>query len=150
MSDSNRLPYVHFGAQIGSWEAGYSVSLHLTVLAKLLRQYCDYEYVPNLDDMYVAFRVDGDIEHWDKEGCERLRLARKQRYITIDIMMPRSRWEGRMEIRRFITENFKNALQLMVNRLKKEKMEVDDTRLFEDYAKVEREYLEYVDTAGTQ
>jgi hypothetical protein len=141
--DIKEVQFINFAAQIGSWEAENKVGLHLTVLNKLLNKYCNYLYSPDLKEIGPVFRIDGEIHHWDKEGLDRLRLAKKQRYITVDIMMPRSRWEGvsPLEIRRFLNENFKAALHLMVNRLKKEHIEVDEERLFEDYAKVEKEFL---------
>jgi hypothetical protein len=141
------IPNIDFSIQMGDIDSNDAVGPHLAILASLLKKHCVHDYVPELGELHPIFRVDGDIWHWDKEGPERLRLARKQRYITIDIMMPRSRWEGvsQPEIRRFLNGNLKNALHLMVNRLKKEHIEVDEERLFKDYAKVEKEFLAFAE-----
>jgi hypothetical protein len=137
------MRYVDFSVEMGGVDSGHVVGPHLSSLARLLNKYIIHEYVFELDELHPIFRVDGEVHRWDKEGLERLRLARKQRYITVDIMMPRSRWEEvtPTEIRRFINDNFKEALHRMVDRLKKEHMEVNEERLFKDYAKVEKEFL---------
>ncbi|MHB1457198.1 MAG: hypothetical protein ACYC0V_09820 [Armatimonadota bacterium] len=135
--------YITFGAQIGSMEASDAVSPHLIALTRLLRKYCSYKYAPELDEFAPIARVDGEIWHWESEGTQNLRLSKKHRYITVDIGMPRNRWQGvsPIEIRRYLLENFKQALHLFVGKLRKEKYEVDDVHLFEDFEKVEKEYL---------
>ena len=57
--------------------------------------------------------------------------------------MPRSRWEGIdvIDISKFLINNLKDALKLMVNRLKKEKYVVNDNKLWADFIKVEEEFL---------
>ncbi|MFD1030793.1 hypothetical protein ACFQ1X_05050 [Metaplanococcus flavidus] len=75
-----------------------------------------------MDEFDLALRVDGDLWYFNFEGCEKLRLSKKYRYITIDIGMPRSKWEGvtPIEIRKFLIDHAREALELMINRLKKE------------------------------
>ena len=135
--------YITFGADVGGVEADEAVSPHLMKLRKLLELYCNYRYAPELDEFAPIARIDGDIGYWEFEGTEKLRLSKKYRYITIDIGMPKHRWQGvpPIEIRKYLLENLKQALKLMVQKLKKEKYEVDDVRLFKDFEKVEKEYL---------
>ena len=135
--------YITFGAQIGGVEASEAVSTHLVVLSRLLKLYCNHKYAPELDEFAPIARVDGEIWHWESEGTQNLRLSKKHRYITVDIGMPKSRWQGvaPIEIRKYLLENFKQALHLFVGKLRKEKYEVDDVRLFADFEKVEKEYL---------
>lgn len=61
--------------------------------------------------------MDGEIWHWDFEGCQKLRLSDKYRYISIDIGMPRHRWQGvsPIVIRKYLLENLKQALKLFVH-----------------------------------
>lgn len=135
--------YITFGAQLGDVESSDAVSPHLIELTRLLRKYCNYKYAPELDEFAPIGRIDGDIWYWNFEGTQKLRLSRKHRYITVDIGMPKSRWQGvsPIEIRKYLLENLKQALKLFVQRLRKEKYEVDDVRLFRDFENVEKEYL---------
>lgn len=135
--------YITFGADIGDASAGKAVSPHLFELRKLIYRFCDKIYCEEIDEIAPILRVDGDLAYWEFEGCEKLRLSKKHRYITIDIGMPRSRWEGNnaKDIRNYLFDNLKEALELMVKRLKKEKFKVDDNELWTDFAKVEGEFL---------
>ncbi|MHB1000352.1 MAG: hypothetical protein ACYC27_14010 [Armatimonadota bacterium] len=135
--------YITFGADIGDLDAAETVQPHLITLRKLLRKYCNNKYAPELDEFAPIGRIDGEFGYWEFEGTQKLRLSKKHRYITIDIGMPKSRWQGvsPIEIRKYLLENLKQALVLIVQRLKKEKYDVDDVRLFQDFEKVEKEYL---------
>lgn len=115
--------YITFGAQIGDMEADDAVSPHLIALRRLLRKYCNHKYAPELDEFAPIGRIDGEGWYWNFEGCEKLRLSKKYRYITVDIGMPRHRWQGvsPIEIRRYLLENLKQALHLFVGKLRKEK-----------------------------
>ncbi len=139
----NQKAYITFGAQMGDVRADATVAPHLISLRKLLDKYCKGPYSPEVDELAPIARVDGDLWYWEFEGCQKLRWSRKSRYITVDIGVPRSRWENVSpnEIRLYLINNLKQALTLMVNKLKKEKVSVNDALLFEDVARVEEEYL---------
>lgn len=57
--------------------------------------------------------------------------------------MPQARWESKtdFEIREYLIVNLKSALEAMIKRLKKEKYEVQETRLWEDFSEVEKQSL---------
>ena len=141
---SKERSYISFGSQMGDIRAADVVQKHLIELRRFLQIYCQDRYADKLDRFALVLRVDGDTWFWNFEGCQNLRLMRGKRYITVDIGMPRNRWEGAsdLEIRRYLVKNLKNALHLIVSRLKKEYMEVDEEKLFFDFAKVEKEFLE--------
>ncbi|MBA9025750.1 hypothetical protein [Peribacillus huizhouensis] len=136
-------PYITFGADIGGPNAGKVISPHLQELRNLLYKYCDNIYCVEMDSIDPVLRVDGEISYWEFEGCEKLRLSKKNRYITIDVGMPRSRWEGvdPVDIRKYLINQLRIALELMLKRLKKEKYTVNDTELWADFSKVEEEFL---------
>ncbi|PUB09977.1 hypothetical protein [Paenisporosarcina sp. OV554] len=135
--------YITFGAQLGDPKADKAVGPHLMELCKLLYRFCDKIYCEEIDEIAPILRVDGELWYWEFEGCEKLRLSKKYRYITIDVGMPRSRWEGinGIDIRNYLIENLKLALELMVKRLKKEKYKVNENGIWTDFAKVEGEFL---------
>jgi hypothetical protein len=142
MSNYNKS-YITFPAQMGDEKSAAVVGPHLVELRKLLDKYCVGPYTSAVDEFAPIVRVDGDIAYWQFEGCQKLRWSKKGRYITIDIGVPRSRWEGvpPIELKKYLIQNLKDAIKLMVNRLKKEKADVDEKRLFSDLAKVEDEFL---------
>jgi hypothetical protein len=135
--------YITFGAQMGDTLSDAIIGSHLTELIHLLDKYCDYHYAEDIDEFAPVLRVDGDIWHWEFEGLQMLRLLRKKRAITVDIGMPRNRWQNVSPslIRQFLITNLKLALEAFVDRLKKEKIAVDDERLFDDFKKVEKAYI---------
>ena len=138
-----KTAYISIPAQIGGIIADFAVASHLMELRKLLEKYCNVSYAEGIDEFVPVFRVDGDVGYWEFEGLQKLRLMKKQRYITIDIGVPRGRWENVPPklIRQYLLDNLKLALEAFVIKLKKEGISVDDKRLFEDFAKVERSYL---------
>jgi hypothetical protein len=86
--------YITFGLEMGGVKAAEAVQPHLIELRRLLKKYCNKQYTNELDEIAPILRVDGDLWFFEFEGCEKLRLSKKYRYITIDIGMPRSKWEG--------------------------------------------------------
>ena len=122
--ENNDNYYITFGAQMGDSASSKAVSPHLVELQQLLYKHCDKIYCEEIDEIAPILRVDGDLWYWEFEGCEKLRLSKKYRYITIDVGMTRSRWEGinGLDIRNYLLENLKEALELMVIRLKKRKI----------------------------
>jgi hypothetical protein len=137
------IGYITFGSQMGDTNASNMVQPHLIQLRKLLKRYCNHTYCKEIDEFAPILRVDGEIWHWAFEGCEKLRLNKKDRYITIDIGMPISRWKGvgDIEIRSYLITNLKQALILIVNRLKKEKFLVIESKLWADFSLVEENFL---------
>ena len=135
--------YITFGAEVGGPKADKAVGPHLMELRKLLYRFCDKIYCEEIDEIAPILRVDGDLAYWEFEGCEKLRLSKKYRYITIDVGMPRSRWEGNnaKDIRNYLIDNLKKALELMVKRLVKEKYKVKEHELWNDFGKVKDEFL---------
>jgi hypothetical protein len=132
-----------FGAEMGDTFASKAVDPHLLALRRIMWRYFTVPYTDPPLTFDPVLRVDGDLWYWQFEGCQKLRLMRKQGYITVDIGMPRNRCENVQpyEIRQYLMSNLKKCFQMMVAKLKKEKIPVDDKRLFGDLAKVEREYF---------
>jgi hypothetical protein len=112
-------------------------------LSKLISRYCVGSYSPEVREFAPIFRIDGSINQWNREGCGYLRRNRKEKYITIDIFVPISRWKNRTEreIREYFASQVREALSLCVKRLQKDKTPVDGAAIMRDYERVVEEYL---------
>ena len=128
---------------MGDQRAAEVVQPHLIELRKLLKEFCNSAYASEINEFAPIARIDGDIWSWNFEGCQKLRLSKKDKYITVDIGMPKREWDGVADlgIRTYLLENLKRALIIMVNKLKKEKYLVSDQKLFDDFSKIEKMFL---------
>lgn len=112
-------------------------------LRKLLEKNCVGPYCKDIDEFAFVLRIDGDIWYWNFSGCEKLRLSKKHKYITVDVGVPKCRWQGRTanEIRTYLADCVRQGLDMMVARLKKDKYEIDAIRLMADYERLLEDYL---------
>jgi len=136
-------PTVTLGVQSGDIPSDDATKPHYMALRKLLKELCRGPYSPEVDEFSLVLRIDGDIWHWEQDGCDRLRRSRKRRYITIDIYVPRQRWEGvsGIEIRRFLAACTEEALRKMIDKLQRDKTPVEGAALLRDFALVKEHYL---------
>ncbi|MFB9328272.1 hypothetical protein ACFFSY_20270 [Paenibacillus aurantiacus] len=90
-------------------------------LRQLFKTYCNKEYSLEIKEFANVLRVDGDIRAWNFVGCQKLRINRKDKYITVDVGMPREKWEAQSEanIKRYLFGGIKDAIIIMINKLKK-------------------------------
>jgi hypothetical protein len=136
-------PTITFGSQMGDTKVAEIVQPLLIELRKLLKTHCNDTYSQDIHEFAPIARIDGEIWAWNFEGCQKLRVNRKEKYITVDVGVPRWAWENKTEneIKTYLFNGLKEAINLMLSKLKKEKIEVDELRLFHDIALVEKEYL---------
>lgn len=134
---------ITLGVQAGDVKSSEVTRPHFMLLRKLLKHHCAGPYSQDIDEFAIILRVDGDIWHWDFEGCKNLRLARKKRYITIDIGVPRSKWEdvAATSIRAYLAKSCREAIALMLKKLEKEKIKVDSETLLKNINTAISEYL---------
>ncbi|WP_286718840.1 hypothetical protein [Thalassolituus sp. UBA2009] len=101
-------------------------------LYKLFNKYCTSTYCEEVDQYSPVIRVDGKISTFGDEGITRLRFAKKRKTITADIQIPISVWEPKSpnEIRDYIADKVRDSIEVFVARLKKDKIDVDDKKLF--------------------
>ncbi len=135
--------YFTFSMKFGDVQSAHAVDPHAIELSKLLNTFCNKSYSPHLDRFAPEARVDGKRWKWGFEGCEHVLLDAEQRCITIRIGVPESRWldKSSEEIRGYLFNQFEQALRLMVEKIKTEKLIVDDSKLFEDFSIVKEKYL---------
>jgi hypothetical protein len=137
---------VTLGAQVNGPDAHEPTLRPHYELRRLLKVYCTGPYSPDVDEFAPILRIDGSIHQWKREGCAYLRRSFKERYITVDIFIPISRWKNRSEreIREFFADQVRKALTLCIKRLQKDRTPVDGERLMKDYEKAVKKYLKQV------
>jgi hypothetical protein len=129
--------------QFGGIDASAAVKPHTLKLRKLLSNYCLKDYCKEIDEITPIFRIDGKLDKFNFRGCEKLRLQKKQRYITVDVGFPQSEWENKSEeqIKKFIYNSYLEAITLILIRLKKEKIEIKSAELLADLETVKKDFL---------
>ena len=137
-------PTIPVGVQAGDVPSDRATNPHIRPLRKLLETHCRGPYSADVDEFSLVLRIDGDIWYWNQEGCDRMRRSKKERYITIDIYVPRSRWEGvtGLEIRKYLAACVEDAFQRMIGKLRKDKVVVNGDALLQDFAIVKEKYLD--------
>ena len=125
---------VTLGVQAGDVASSDATQAHSFLLRRLLSAYCVGPYSDEIEEFALVLRISGDICAFEGEGCQRLRISRKRGYVTIDIVMPRSRWErrGASDIKEFLAHFTQEAIDLMASKLIKSKIKVDSIRLNAD------------------
>lgn len=136
------------GAQMGDKRASNAVTPHFMALKQSFNQFCAGPYSSEVAEFALVLRVDGDIWHWNRSGCDRMRRSKKDRYITIDIYVPKERWDGvgDIEVRRYLVATAEEALQKMLDKLRRDKAPIEADALLTDLAKAKKHYLAQVET----
>jgi hypothetical protein len=129
----DKLGVISIGVQNGGPEDGGIGDIKID-LWKLFLRHCRSSRSPAVDHYALAVRTDGKFQKFGKEGIERVRRRRADRYIGAEIIIPESVWrpKSRNELRDYLATQVRAALQACVARLRKDKERVDEVRLFGD------------------
>lgn len=125
--------FITIGCQGGGPETSTvgrsKVDLYHALCRHVTSTHCDA-----IDNYGLVLRVDGSIQTFGPEGITRIRFAKKQRYITVDIQIPESVWRplGDDELRHYLGSQVEAALRTCVARLKKDGFDVDDGTLMQE------------------
>ena len=116
---------------------------HVLEMRRLLAEYCNKSYSPEINEFALVLRIGGEMQEFNFEGCDRIRRNRKARYITLDLGFPSMHWKGAEDssIRRYIAEAVETGLLCFVNRLERDKTQIDSSRLMSDFARVRELFL---------
>lgn len=124
---------ITIGQQSGGPEDG-GVKWAKSHLYKMLQAHCKSDYCPAVDELSLVLRVSGALDDFGPEAIERIRRRRPDRYITADIVIPQSIWQGKteFEIKEYLACRVRTALQLLAERLQKDKETVAFDVLFSE------------------
>lgn len=84
-----------------------------------------------IERLAYVWRADGAIQQFNFEGCERIDLNRRKKYISIDVGVPITRWKDRSdrEIAEYLAVSMRSGLEQILERLRAEKIECDDAAI---------------------
>lgn len=115
----------------------------LVGMRRALKNHCTDTYCDAVEEFALVMRVGGEMNDFDFEGCQRLRFARKSKYMTVDIGFPSAHWKGRSDqyIKTYIANAVLQGVQCCLDRLDKEKLPSIRDRLLRDFEAARSEYL---------
>lgn len=136
--DLKNKNFVTIGIQAGDEKASEAVSEIILKLRKIFNAKLDKRYVDEVDEFSFVIRVDGDIWHWNFEGSERMRIRKKDRYITIDIGITKRIWENVevSKLKEYISNSILDGFYQFIKKFKKEKFIVNEDLLINDIKNV--------------
>jgi len=125
---------VTFGVQAGDKEAHTAARPVFMRLRLLLREKCNGDYGEELKELAFVLRVDGEIDHWEKTGCDNLRVTKKGD-ATIDIFMPIEAWQRKSyeDIRDFLAAHARDGFAQMLKGLLKKGFAFESAKLVADF-----------------
>ena len=138
MKDEPIKNFVTIGIQSGDEDSSNAVSEIILNLRKLFNQKMDKRYIQEVDEFSFVLRVDGKFSYWNFEGCEKLRIRKKDKYITIDIGVTKRIWQNFEvnELKEYLSNCILDGFNQFVKKFKKEKFIVQDELLIQDVKKI--------------
>jgi hypothetical protein len=123
------LGAISIGEQSGGIDDGGLGRLKVA-LYQLLVRHCKRTYCPSIDHFALGLFVAGPLGQFGPEGIDRIRRRRKDRYIAADIVVPEEAWRSRTEkeLKIYLADRVRQALQLCIGRIQKDGEEVDAQR----------------------
>ncbi|OAI54312.1 hypothetical protein AYO44_15165 [Planctomycetaceae bacterium SCGC AG-212-F19] len=134
------MTVISIGQQSGGGDPLKWPKVHL---AMMFEKHCTRTYCPAIAEFALVLRVSGTFDDFGPEAIERLRRQRSARVITVDMVVPIPRWQGKKEaeLKRYLAKRVREALEVCVARLKKDKEAVKEAALFADVDAAIAEFL---------
>jgi hypothetical protein len=130
------------GAEVGGPDVGDWVSRDRVLLNELFDKYCAEPYNSEVTCIALFLRVEGRVKSYGFEGIDDVSRLKPQKAVGADISIQRKDWDTKPAIfRKFLWKNVQEGIWACVERVKKDKLAVDEDRLRRDLAKVEREFF---------
>jgi len=103
-------------------------------------------YCTDVDHFALALRVGGKFTDYEDEKIWKVRRSKKDRYIGVDIDIPMSVWSEKTtdELKYYLSGKVLEAIQVLIARLQKDKVEIDEERLVKDVRSAVEEFNQIV------
>lgn len=122
---------IDFAAQMGDKESDAALLPHFQAFKRAFMECGSKLPCKQVEGMDYLLRVSGSIVKFEFEGCERIDLNRRKKYISIDVGVPMARWKDRsdQEIAAYLAASMRDGLEQMLERLRAEKLACDDAAI---------------------
>jgi hypothetical protein len=129
--------------QAGDQESDNVMSPLYMPLRRVLARVCRGPYSKDIIEFAFILRIDGKIWYFKFEGCEKLRMNRSEKYVTIDIGVPEKLWRtfDKTAMANYLVDNIADGLRQMVALICKKKLDIDEEKLYRDFSDASNEYL---------
>ena len=108
---------LQISAQYGGKEGVEHILPMHRALNQLSKQHMAGDYCKSVDTLAVIFRVAGSVNNFEGgEGLENLLVRRKDKYISIDLVIPAARWRDltSMELRAYVAKSVRECLSKLI------------------------------------
>jgi hypothetical protein len=122
-------------AHYGDSDAKEAIQPFQRDLINLFEKSLTGRYFRTVERLSVFLRVSGSIRGFEGEGPQRLKFLRRDHVITVDLVIPQSRWREvkRSEIHKILYLGVKDCVELLIQRAKKEGELLDESNLVSDF-----------------
>lgn len=132
---------IGLGIHAGGLKVGLMFSPFGSIWNRAFARNCRKQYCQIIDDFHIVFRISGDISDFKFQGFRNLRCSYKRRYMSINYGIAESFYSGKtdQEVKDQVNEVVREAIQLFIQRLKKDKVLIDTEQLLADFEKAYQE-----------
>jgi len=133
---------ITIGAQCGGPKDG-GIGDFKVDLFHLLGQHCADTYCDSVDEFALVLRINGTLDSFGAESIERIRRSKKDRCITVDIVIPMERWQPltTSKLKKYVAVQVRSAIQMCAARLEKDRENIDSESLLNDADVAIRKFL---------
>lgn len=129
-------------AEIGGKDAFQVTNVLILELRKLLSEHCRKKYAP-IREIAPILRISGEIADYGAERNENLKFNKRESYVTIDVVVPKSAWTGMEErpLRAYLVTRVVSGIWACAAYLRIKSLPVEDSVLARDLESVRQLYL---------
>ena len=144
--------FVWTGGQFGDKSAGLALRSPLRMVSGALSKHTSRSYSSALFNMILVLRVDGTGWHWEMSGVHRIRLQKKQGYVTADIHFAKQDYVNASErdLTVQLLEYVNEAAKRCVERIRRAKLDFDAESFFADLENADQEVRSSISSPGGQ
>ena len=104
-------------------------------LFMIIKDKMKLDYNCEVKHFAIVYRVAGKYANWGEDKIERIRRDKIRKFISCDIVVGQETVEelNNNSISNFVCKSIRDALVVMINRIKKDKLPIDDLSLLSDY-----------------
>jgi hypothetical protein len=134
---------ITLGVQSGDVESSEASRPAFMGLRKKLEVHCTAQYSPTIKEFAIVLRICGSLWQFEGEGVQKLRVNKKEEYVTADYVVPEARWKGVSleETKRYLAAAVTETVRAMSDKLVKSRIVVDSIKLAEDVSKATAAFL---------